>query len=319
MVKEAVYIHVPARAPLGRMQTAARAFKVSALSPIYWAIAHAKKTPGLSIHARAIAFGLRTLVTGKRPLPLREILRVLVFPLDSVRYFELDFAWNALRDLRFRRYLDVSSPRLLPMLLLSAKQDVEADLLNPDGSDLEITTQLARAARMDSRCRFRRSTIADAPLPPNAFEIITSLSVLEHIPDDLEAVRSMWDRLAPGGRLLLTVPCANEGYDEYISRDVYGVLQPRADGFTFWQRFYDQQRLEERIFSVTGPPVRSVLFGEKAAGLYSRNVSQKMADPHYPTWREPYMVGQEYARFEKLSDLPGVGVIGLEFVKEEKR
>lgn len=318
-MKAPVYIHVPQRAPLSDAQQMLRAAKASVLTPLYWASAQALDTPGLHIQARAFALGLRTLIAGRHPLPLREISRVLAFPLDSVRYFELDFMWAALRNLHFRRYLDVSSPRLVPLLLLAAKRDLEADLLNPDDRDLETTTQFVRAARLERRCRLHNVTIAEAGLPPLAFDVITSLSVLEHILEDTDAVRAMWDRLAPGGRLLLTVPCANEEYEEYVSRDVYGVLEPQADGFTFWQRYYDQKRLEARIFTVTGPPVRTAVFGEKVAGLYSRNVSQKLADPHYPAWREPYMVGLEYARFDRLTDLPGIGVIGLEFVKGEER
>jgi SAM-dependent methyltransferase len=318
-MKPPVYIHVPQHASLSGAEQVIRAAKASVLTPLYWASAHLLDTPGLHIQARAFALGLRTLMTGRHPLPVREIIRVLAFPLDSVRYFEFDFVWAALRDLRLNRYLDVSSPRLLPMLLLAARPDLEADLLNPDGRDLETTEHFVRATRLEYRCRLQKATIADANLPSRTFDAITSVSVLEHIPGDANAVRAMWDCLAPGGRLLLTVPCANEEYEEYVSRDVYGVLQPQADGFTFWQRYYDQRRLEERIFPVTGLPIRTALFGEKTAGLYSRNVSQKLADPHYPAWREPYMVGLEYARFDSLSDLPGIGVIALEFVKGEKR
>jgi SAM-dependent methyltransferase len=318
-MKAPVQIQVPQRPKLGPAAAAMHALRASLFTPAYWAMAHATKTPGLHIQARAFALGLRTLLTGNRPLPLREITRLLAFPLDSVRYFELDFVWSALKNLSFRRYLDVSSPRLLPLLLLSAKPDVDAELLNPDKSDLEVTAEFVRAAGWSSRCRLQSSTIAAAELPPLGLEVITSVSVLEHIPEDKEAVRAMWSHLAPGGRLLLTVPCANEGYEEYVSRDVYGVLQPGSDGYTFWQRFYDQQQLEERVYAVTGSPARFAVFGEKVAGLYSRNVSQKLADPRYPAWREPYMVGQEYARFSSLSELPGIGVIGLEFVKGEKR
>lgn len=318
-MKAAVYLSVPPRPALSRLEETVRAVKAGMLTPVYWTMAHRLGTPGLHIQARAFALGLRTLLWGRHPVPLREIIRLLAFPLDSVRYFELDFVWRSLEDHSFRQYLDVSSPRLLPMLLLAAKSDVQAELLNPDGRDLEITKQFAKAARLDRQCRLQHATIGDAQLPPLSFDVITSVSVVEHIPEDSEAIRTMWRCLAPGGRLLLTVPCANEGYEEYVSKDVYGVLQPQADGYTFWQRYYDQLQLESRIFSITGPPARFAVFGEKAAGLYSRNVSQKLADPHYPAWRESYMVGQEYTRYERLADLPGIGVIGLEFVKGESR
>jgi hypothetical protein len=34
-----------------------------------------------------------------------------------------------------------------------------------------------------------------------------------------------------------------------------------------------------------------------------------------PFCREPYMMGREYRYFESIDELPGMGVIGLEFRK----
>jgi SAM-dependent methyltransferase len=44
------------------------------------------------------------------------------------------------------------------------------------------------------------------PLPTSAFELVLSTDVLEHIPDDDEAMRWFGERLVPGGWLLLHVP-----------------------------------------------------------------------------------------------------------------
>jgi len=40
----------------------------------------------------------------------------------------------------------------------------------------------------------------------NAYDLITLLDVLEHVPDDLASLRAIHRRLKPGGALLLTVP-----------------------------------------------------------------------------------------------------------------
>jgi SAM-dependent methyltransferase len=314
-VKTAEYMEIPPRGSLSKAEELVLAVKASVLTPVYWALAHGLETPGLQVQARSFAMALRTLLTPRASLPLREICRMMAFPLDSVRYFELDFMWRSLVDRPFVRYLDVSSPRLFPILLLAARPELRADLLNPDGHDLETTRRLARAAGLGDACRLHGETIAAVTLEAGTFEVITSISVIEHIPEDAQAVGKMWSLLSPGGRLLLSVPCAAEEYEEYVSRNRYGVLEPQANGFTFWQRLYDQRLLEERIFAVTGSPVNSALFGEKVAGDYYRNARQKMSDPRYPVWREPYMVGQEYGRFANVADLPGVGVIALEFVK----
>jgi SAM-dependent methyltransferase len=43
-------------------------------------------------------------------------------------------------------------------------------------------------------------------IPPDSLDLIYTLNVLEHIPDDLAAVRALRERLKPGGRLLVYVP-----------------------------------------------------------------------------------------------------------------
>jgi SAM-dependent methyltransferase len=40
------------------------------------------------------------------------------------------------------------------------------------------------------------------------YDLIVLLDVLEHIPDDLEALTALHGKLAPGGRMILTVPAA---------------------------------------------------------------------------------------------------------------
>ncbi len=237
--------------------------------------------------------------------------------MDSTRYFEFDFAWRALANVPIQHYLDVSSPRLFPLILLSKKRAMTAELINPDSNDLNTTINLVRASGFDARCRWRDCLIESAPFAPGSFDVITSISVVEHIPQDTLALQKMWMLLKFGGRLLLTVPCAAEASEQYIDYDAYGLLAPDAQGFVFWQRFYDESLLRERIFSVTGEPIQSVIYGEKIAGSFLKNAERKRAEffTTYPFWREPYMMGQEYACFESVDALPGEGVIAMEFVK----
>ena len=125
----------------------------------------------------------------------------------------------------------------------------------------------------------------------------------------------MWNLLKAKGRLLLTLPCAAQSSEQYIDRNEYGLLTSDEEGYFFFQRLYDQKLLEERIFSITGGPRRQVIYGEKFPGTLRKNLDRKMGDPSYPHWREPYMMGQDFCYFKDLSELPGEGVIGLEFEK----
>jgi SAM-dependent methyltransferase len=312
-------ILVPPAEPAARGLRKLRWYLVGGLlTPFYWLLAHRPPAaPGLAFHRRCAGLGLRLLVARRAPLQWGWSYRLTCMPMDSTRYFELDFAWRALADAPLSRYLDVSSPRLLPLLLAASRPTLTATLVNPDPHDLALTDQLRQAMGLAQRCHLQASTIAAAALPAASFDAITSLSVIEHIPEDRRAVAAMWALLKPGGRLALSVPCAARPSVQYINQDEYGVLAPDRSGFVFWQRFYDRTLLEERVFSVTGAPVHSAVYGEKVPGAIQRNADAKRRTSFsaYPFWREPFMMAQEYAHFPNVAALPGEGVIALEFRK----
>ncbi|HEY6040674.1 MAG TPA: methyltransferase domain-containing protein [Anaerolineae bacterium] len=238
----------------------------------------------------------------------------LFAPMSSTRYFEFDFAWRALSDFLRGRYLDVSSPRLFPILFARAHPEVSAELINPDANDLSITTDLASACGIEQRVHTDAQLIQEAHLEPGTFDAISSLSVVEHIPHAGEAISRMWDWLKPGGKLILSLPCAAQAYEEWINAPVYGLLEPDAQGYNFLQYVYDQALLEENIFRITGTPRRMAIYGEKHPGFMREYVETRQFSMG-PFWREPYMMGREFRRAERLSDLPGEGVIAMEFIK----
>lgn len=237
--------------------------------------------------------------------------------MDSTRYFEFAFMWDAVSSLSFSRYLDVSSPRLFPIILMLKRHDLFAELVNPDSADLRSTATLVQALHLEDRCNLHGCLVNNAPFKEGTLDVVTSISVVEHIPEDTQAIHTMWSLLRPGGRLLLTLPCAARSSDQYIDRNEYGLLTPDLNGFFFFQRLYDQALLDERIFSITGQPCRQMVYGEKSPGTHRSCLDRKWGDPHYPIWREPYMMGRDFRYFKGISDLPGEGVIALEFKKSE--
>ncbi len=314
-IQPKTYIRVPPGQTIGRSKRLGRALLGSVLSPIYWLLAYCYRVPGLKFRRDCALLAFRLLCGRKKYISFAEMYRLLFWPLDSVRYFEFNFVWDALSHLSIRCYLDVSSPRLFPIMLTLKKDQVLAELMNPDAADLTPTADLAKALGLNRRCNIHSCLVGAAPFEPGSFDVVTSISVVEHIPEDKQAVRKMWELLRPGGRLLLTVPCAAEAREEYIDRNEYGLLEPNEDGFFFFQRYYDQKLLSENVFSITGEPSRYAVYGEKIVGTYRRNEQSKRSDPNYPAWREPYMMGQEYRYFDTVDDLPGIGVIAMEFVK----
>jgi SAM-dependent methyltransferase len=317
MIQSKTHIRVPPRQTLGRVERVIRALLGTVLSPIYWVLAHRYAVPGLRLRIDYARLAYRLFYRRPTFESFTEIYRLLFWPMDSTRYFEFAFMWNVLSKLSISRYLDVSSPRLLPIILILKKPDLSAEMLNPDAADLAHSAKLVETLRLEDRCNLRSCLISAAPFQRGSFDVVTSISVVEHIPQDTEAVRKMWDLLKPGGRLLLTLPCAAHTSEQYIDRNEYGLLAPDKGGYFFFQRLYDQRLLEDRIFSVTGQPRQHVIYGERSPGTLRRNLDRKMRDPYYPYWREPYMMGQDFCFFKELRELPGEGVIALEFERSE--
>jgi hypothetical protein len=125
----------------------------------------------------------------------------------------------------------------------------------------------------------------------------------------------MWDLVRPGGVLLISVPCAAKASEEYINLNEYELIDTDENGFVFWQRYYDEELIRQRIFSITGQPHRYQIYGERQANSYHNNATRKRTDPFYPYWREPFMMGLQYEFKDQFSELPGIGVIAMEFVK----
>lgn len=252
----------------------------------------------------------------QRTIRARQVLDLLVNPMDSFRYFEFDFAWRAVSELpRLVDYLDVSSPRLFPLVVLRYRAGMTAHLLNPDGEDLALTRSLASDMGLGAGACFHGDVIESSDLVEESVDVITCISVLEHIRDDVDALSAMWRLLRPGGQLILTVPCAAAATEEYLDVDPYGLSGTESDGCYFGQRFYDADLLHRQIYSVVGHPAKSAVYGEKIAGSFAANRHEKLANGDYPYWRESFMMAKDYRYFDSVSELPGCGVIAMKFVR----
>jgi hypothetical protein len=282
------------------------------LVPSYALAATAIGTPGMRFHLEAVSTAVRLVTRGSGLVA--QAGRLALYPMDSTRYFEFDWVWSRLQRLRgVRNYLDISSPRLLPLSYVRRSNVERAWLVNPDTSDLETTRQWADALSLSSRCSFSDAPIESSQLDDRRFEAITSISVFEHIVNEGPALAKVRSLLAPGGKLLLTLPCTAAGYDQFRDYDEYHLAKPDAEGRYFFQRFYDAASLRDRVFSILGEPRQMTVYGESEPGYFGRNAQQKMRGLPYPFWREGYMMGRHFRTYPSIDALPGEGVVALEF------
>jgi SAM-dependent methyltransferase len=78
----------------------------------------------------------------------------------------------------------------------------------------ETSVELARARNVGEVIS---GSVLDMPFPADSFDLAVSLDVIEHLEDDLGALREMRRTVTPGGSLLVTVPAYPwlwSGHDE---------------------------------------------------------------------------------------------------------
>jgi SAM-dependent methyltransferase len=219
--------------------------------------------------------------TGRKLRRLASLLRyppnlvAWLTPIDYVRWRELEFALAAVR--RFapgaRAVLDISSPKLLPVTLAAALP--AATVRATDIVDDEVRFVAGAAAHLELGNLIADHADARAlAYPDAAFDLITSVSVFEHIaPEadgDVPAARELGRVLAPGGIAVLTVPYARDYFAEHRAGSVY-EREAGGDERIFFQRFYDEPTLRRNIIDPSGLEVASLEFVEE------RHFS---ADPH---------------------------------------
>ena len=111
--KRKQYIEVPLPMSCSLLYKLWMGLKGILLSPLYLVMASIAGAPGIGVHLRCAATGVRLLLTGRASLIM--CYNYLFSPMDSTRYFEFHEVLNSLAHIPFRRYLDVSSPRLGPL------------------------------------------------------------------------------------------------------------------------------------------------------------------------------------------------------------
>src|SRR5206468_5107797 len=111
----------------------------------------------------------------------------------------------------------------------------------------------AKEASDAERFHVIQGDLLNAQLPDAPFDIITSVSVIEHFEgnSDSAAMRASARLLRPGGQYILTTLINEPFFKEFsLNRSVYGAAFRGAP--VFYQRHYDLHSLEQRIIQPSG-------------------------------------------------------------------
>lgn len=248
-----------------------------------------------------------------------RFLELFCTPVNNVRYFEFDFCYHAISWSNTKKYLDVSSPRLFFLYLLKKHSHLSSEIINLDTRDLAETQQYLNILASSAKTNLAAYDATKLPYADASFDAITSISVIEHIPNqgDSQAIQELWRVLKPGGKLILTLPCKRQYYEEWRDTDSYNLgTHKNQQNKYFFQRFYDKLNLQKRIIDAFGKePQKIQFFGEKKVGTFDAYIQAWLSQGIWLSIKDDYYIAQNYQYFEDLESIVDVGICGLVFEK----
>lgn len=189
------------------------------------------------------------------------------------------FEWPTVVDkLQLRpddRLLDVG-PRFevfMPVVAMKYGCSVWGVDLEPEFSkrQLKMASKVPKTKKLvdEGRLNFIDGDAAALPIEDGFFTKISAISTVEHIPDESPIVRELARVLAPGGRLVMTVP-----YDpwrdepKYYRKNIYGKGDRPTE--EFYERYYNDKNLRDRLIEPSGLAVAEIdYFGEPGFNAYN--------------------------------------------------
>ena len=191
------------------------------------------------VYLFALWAGIRSIAGGR----VRDGIKLLIAPVGYWRFLPNAFVLREFDRQGARSVLDVSSPKVLS-LLLSAKAQVWAT----DLDDPQLLQRWKPAADTLGRAHYfaQYEDACRLSFPAGSFDLVYSISVIEHIPGrgDTEALAEFHRVLKTGGTLVVETPYRRERKEIFALYDSKGapLAEPR-----FYERYYDAAWLEERL------------------------------------------------------------------------
>lgn len=171
-------------------------------------------------------------------LPPGYFFHKLLNPIETTRYHEFSYFIQSLEKYSIRLkgpILDVSSPYMMAYFLSQNTKVIKTD----------INQDEAMAIKTSPTLEFQKEDGTELSFDNNTFDLVYSISVIEHIYGRyLNAVLEMIRVCKSGGYIYLTFPVASVFKEEWLAADIYSD-QYKAGGKVFFQYRFDEKKLKE--------------------------------------------------------------------------
>ena len=120
--------------------------------------------------------------------------------------------WFVARRAAAAKFAAHAAPKRSPLRILDAGCGTGAMLDefkkwgDVELTGLDISDEAIRYTRTRGHDNLVQGDLSGLPFPDGSFDMVTSLDVIEHVPDDQRAIHELARVLAPGGVLVTTVP-----------------------------------------------------------------------------------------------------------------
>ena len=210
----------------------------------------------LCVHGIRVAFSLAA--QGR----VRDALKTAIYPVGYWRFLPIAYLLHFADQFRGCRILDVASPKLVG-LYLAHRNGCEVHATDLDDDKIFSRWRVAANALKLDRYRVSFQDARRLRFPDNHFDLVYSISVIEHIPEDGDtlALREFHRVLKPSGVALVEVPYRNHADVVSLPYDSKGMLTPEKKP-AFYERHYDSMSLSQRL-AVPGMAIeKRLILGE---------------------------------------------------------
>jgi SAM-dependent methyltransferase len=193
------------------------------------------------------------------------------------RPVELAFVFECVRDLQPSRVLDVGSGQSpLPALLRNCGCHVTA---------IDNVTDYWGYGLLNRHWYITNENICKPTVLSTDFDLVTCVSVIEHIDDPASAFRSMIDLLAPNAHLILTMPYNETRYVEDVYKLPGGDLGEQQ---LYRCSSYNRPMLDQWLSSASAQIVRQDYWAFWTGEVWRQG--ERVAPPQRSTATQPHQI-----------------------------